>query len=248
MCGIVAVISRPTGRETPAAEQVLGLLDAAVTAADPGAPAADGLTSGLTLVADRAAQADGLLRGVPGVLALADRPALTAAIEARLDQLDAYVVAEEARVDAEATGPDVERANAALVRVKDVLWALRRDRLRTAEAVSDLAGRDAPANALAGFLSVQLALSAIDRLEVRGRDSAGLHLFVWDHGLGLGDPEVTARLAGRGDDPLYPSGAVRLTNGALSFVYKAAAEIGELGDNTAALRAAIRSDGLLHVA
>jgi glucosamine--fructose-6-phosphate aminotransferase (isomerizing) len=227
---------------------VLALLDAAVAAGAPGLPVSEGLTSALDSVADWGAQADGLLRGVPGVLALADRPSLTSAIEARLDQLDAYVLSEEARVDAEATGPDVERANAALVRAKDVLWALRRDRLRTADAVSDLAGRGAPASALAGFLSVQLALSAIDRLEVRGRDSAGLHLFVWDHGLGLGDPEVTARLAGRGDDLLYPSGAVRLTNGSLSFVYKAAAEIGDLGDNTAALRAAIRSDGLLHVA
>ena len=77
------------------------------------------------------------------MLALADRPSLIAAIEARLDQLDAYVAGEEARVeDADATGPDVERANAALVRAKDVLWALRRDRLRTAAAVSDLAGRE----------------------------------------------------------------------------------------------------------
>ena len=248
MCGIVAVLSRPTERETPAAEQVLALLDAAVAASAPPAPESGDLTAGLAAVADWAARADGLLRGAPGVLALADRPALTAAIEARLDQLDAYVVTEEARVDAVAAGPDVERANAALVRIKDILWALRRDRLRTADAVADLAGRDAPPNALVAFLSVQLALSAIDRLEVRGRDSAGLHLFVWDHGLDLGDAEMMARLARRGDDPLYPSGAVRLAEGALSFVYKAAAEIGELGDNTAALRAAIRSDGLLHLA
>jgi glucosamine--fructose-6-phosphate aminotransferase (isomerizing) len=143
---------------------------------------------------------------------------------------------------------DVERANAALVAAKDVLWALRRDRLRTAAAVSGLAGRDAGPGALAGFLSVQLALSAIDRLEVRGRDSAGLHVFVWHHGLDLGDPELASRVARRGEDPLYPSGAVRVSDGVLSFVYKAAAEIGELGDNTAALRAALRNDGLLHLA
>jgi glucosamine--fructose-6-phosphate aminotransferase (isomerizing) len=43
-------------------------------------------------------------------------------------------------------------------------------------------------------------------------------------------------------------GAVRVADGVLSFVYKAAAEIGELGDNTAALRAAVRGDGLLHLA
>ncbi len=243
MCGIVAILTRPGSRPTPSAEELLRALDAAVHAsAGTGAPALDRL-------ADEAAVADRLLRGVPGVRSLADRPSLVAAIEARLDQLDAFVAGEEARVeDADIDGLDVERTNAALVRAKDVLWALRRDRLRTAAAVSALAGRDAGDAALAGFLSVQLALSAIDRLEVRGRDSAGLHLFVWDHGLDLDDPELASRLARRSDDPLYPSGAVRVADGVLSFVYKAAAEIGELGDNTAALRAAVGADGLLHLA
>ena len=143
-----------------------------------------------------------------------------------------------------------------------MLWAIRKDRLRTAAAVADLAGRDAGEAALAGFTAVQLALSAIDRLEVRGRDSAGLHLFVWDHDLDLTEPELAERLARRSADPLFPSGAVRQVGrwpsdgtadapgdasaGVLSFVYKAAAEIGELGDNTAALRAAIKQDALLH--
>ena len=245
MCGIVAILTRPGSRPTPSAEELLGALDAAVHASTEAGPPA----LALDRMAAEAAVADALLRGVPGVRALADRPSLVAAIEARLDQLDAFVAGEEARVeDADADGLDVERTNAALVRAKDVLWALRRDRLRTAAAVSALAGREAGEAALAGFLSVQLALSAIDRLEVRGRDSAGLHLFVWDHGLDLDDPELASRLARRSDDPLYPSGAVRVADGVLSFVYKAAAEIGELGDNTAALRAAVRGDGLLHLA
>jgi len=46
-------------------------------------------------------------------------------------------------------------------------------------------------------------------------------------------------------DPLFTSGAVRTPEGHLAFVYKAAAEIGELGDNTRALRAAITADDLL---
>ncbi len=41
---------------------------------------------------------------------------------------------------------------------------------------------------------------------------------------------------------------MRATDRELAFVYKAAAEIGELGDNTAVLRAAIRDDALLHLA
>ena len=44
---------------------------------------------------------------------------------------------------------------------------------------------------------MQAALSAIDRLEVRGRDSAGLMLLLRDHGLDLTDP-ATAALAAHG--------------------------------------------------
>jgi glucosamine--fructose-6-phosphate aminotransferase (isomerizing) len=252
MCGIVAILSRPGERPTPSDDSVLEALDGALAMTAVGDR---GVASVLDTVADHVAKADALLRGVPGVLALADRPALVLAVESRLDQLDAFVAAREAQIEDGTAGAlplgiaDIEETNAALVRAKDALWAMRRDRLRTAAAVSALAGRDGGASALAGFYAVQLALSSIDRLEVRGRDSAGLHLFVWDHGLELDEPELAARLAARGEDPLYPSGAVRVADGGvLSFVYKAAAEIGELGDNTAALRAAIRDDGLLHLA
>ena len=114
-----------------------------------------------------------------------------------------------------------------------MLWALRRDRLRTGAAVADLAGGDAGRASLAGYLSIQQALSAIDRMEVRGRDSAGIHVFVWDHDLDLADTAIAAALAERHGGALFPSGSARVAGRCLSFVYKAAAEIGELGDNTA---------------
>ena len=50
--------------------------------------------------------------------------------------------------------------------------------------------------ALDAFHAVQITLSAIDRLEVRGRDSAGLHVVVTGHGLDLDDPTI-ARLVER---------------------------------------------------
>ena len=49
----------------------------------------------------------------------------------------------------------------------------------------------------------------------------------------------------RADDALFTSLAVRAEDGCLSLVYKAAAEIGELGDNVAALRLAMAGDPLL---
>ena len=83
---------------------------------------------------------------------------------------------------------------------------------------------------------------------MRGRDSAGIHLLVRDHGLDLESPAVAAQLAARSSDPLFASTSVRAAGEALSFVYKAAAEIGELGDNTRALRADIHRDTLLQEA
>jgi glucosamine--fructose-6-phosphate aminotransferase (isomerizing) len=49
----------------------------------------------------------------------------------------------------------------------------------------------------------------------------------------------------RAGDALFTSLAVRAEDGCLSLVYKAAAEIGELGDNGAALRLALAGDPLL---
>ena len=187
---------------------------------------------------------DHLLRGVPGVIALAGESELVTAIATRLDELDKAVADRERALDdlEDLDAELLERANAELIDLKDALWAVRHDRLRTVRAVEALAGRDAGAAALAGYLAVQQALSAIDRLEVRGRDSAGIHLFVWDHAL---DADVVdALVAARGRDPLFQSGSVEVADGCLSFVYKAAAEIGELGDNTAVLRTATRADGL----
>ena len=45
-----------------------------------------------------------------------------------------------------------------------------------------------------------------------------------------------------------PDMSLRVADGHLAFVYKTAAEIGELGDNTARLRAQIRDDNLLRLA
>jgi glucosamine--fructose-6-phosphate aminotransferase (isomerizing) len=224
----------------PSAAEILGGLDAALE--QRGDPRA---------VSAASRDVDAALHGVPGVLALADRHDLLAAITARLDQLDAYAADVDATLAASAPGLDIdelEAASAASIELRDVLWAIRRDRLRTAQEVSLLAGRGAGPAALAGYLAIQQALSAIDRMEVRGRDSAGLHVFVWDHDLAADDPAVAAMLSARAADPLFANGSARLVGRLLSFVYKAAAEIGELGDNTRALRRAVTTDRLLRLA
>lgn len=233
MCGIIGVVSRRPSRPVPSRDDVLALLDEAISAAT--APA----------VAAAARRADALLRGLPGVLALADAHDLVVAILARLDQLDERADEFDSVLESEDLTPiDLEVGSAEVIEVRDVLWALRNDRLRTVRETAALAGRGAGLAALAAYLAVQQSLSAIDRLEVRGRDSAGIHVFVQHHALDLDDPAVHAIIEGRASDPTFQSGSVRLVDGVLSFVYKAAAEIGELGDNTRALRAAVAADDL----
>ena len=235
MCGIIAVLRRPSGRAVPGSDDVLEPRGAAVDllgTADP---------SRLSDAADLLEGADRLLGGVPGLLALDRDPSLVGHVTATLAVAPGLLVGFE-EVLGEST--DVEEANAALVRVRDALWSVTRDRLGTHAGVASLrSAAPAPSDAgLAVLLSTQQALSAIDRLEVRGRDSAGLQLTLWDHGLDPADPAGVARTG----DPLHRTGSVRvLDGGGLAFVVKVAAEIGELGDNTAALRGALAADGLL---
>jgi glucosamine--fructose-6-phosphate aminotransferase (isomerizing) len=249
MCGIIAVVRRPSDREPPAADELVGLIEPV-----PGRLAGlrtDELTAeAIDAVSERLESADATLRGVPGVRALLAAPDLVAAIDRLTGEIEAEVVRLDHGLDETAgpAGSELERLNAAMVRLKDAVWAIRRDRLRTASAVAAMARPGAGPAAIEAFTSIQVALSAIDRLEVRGRDSAGLHLLVTDHGLDLDTIGVRAMLEPRARDHLFRSGAVRTPEGHLSFVYKAAAEIGELGDNVRHLREAIADDELLHLA
>jgi glucosamine--fructose-6-phosphate aminotransferase (isomerizing) len=247
MCGIVAVVRRPGGRTAPSPDRVVGPLHDAVSVLAGAAPPAEAADTAARLVE----AADAALRGAAGVRALVVDRRLLAEVEGVCTTLSASVSAIEARLDAGGDGEasaEVEAVNAAVTCLKDAVWAVAQDRVRTARAVADLAGNEPSWEAVEAYTSVQQALSAIDRLEVRGRDSAGIHILVRDHGLDLDSPAIAGLLAGRATDPLFRSGAVRVADGCVSFVYKAAAEIGELGDNTAQLRAALRNDDLLRLA
>ncbi len=247
MCGIIAIVRQPSTRPVPAAAEVDELLQTVrVVAQD---LSLDALPVALDELAGHLETLDTTLRGTPGVRALLAAPEVAERAAELLDTLTSQLVVLEAELDADGSGAhDAEAINAALLRTRDALWAVRRDRLRAAAAVADLAGAEPSHAAIEVFTSVQQALSALDRLEVRGRDSAGLHLLVRGHQLDLDDPLLAPSLAERIGDRSFRSRAVRLADGMLSLVYKAAAEIGELGDNTRALRAAIQDDPLLHAA
>lgn len=239
MCGIVCVLSRPSTRPVPAMSELFADLDAASGALSGGdVGRAGALVSAV----------DARLRGEAGLTALVDAAARTGELLARLDAVESLAVGLEERVEAEPAGAaEMERRAGEVGVLRDALWSLRHDRLRTASLVGELAGGGATSSALSAYLSIQQALSALDLMEVRGRDSAGLHVFVSGAAAADDDPRIAGMLASRRPDPLFTSGSVRVGGGqrAWSFVYKAAAEIGELGDNTAAMRRAIVADDLL---
>jgi glucosamine--fructose-6-phosphate aminotransferase (isomerizing) len=247
MCGIVAVLRGRSDRTPPELAPLVALLDdAEARLRTSPVPAVEHLHE----VAHIVGEVDRALRGPAGTAALIADPVGRAALDHRGAGLAEGLGAVEARLDAGAGDvDDVETISSALVACKDAVWAVWCDRLRTARDVEDLAtGAPSSRAALEAFHSIQITLSALDRLEVRGRDSAGLHVFVTGHGLDLEDPTITAMLETRRHDALFTGGAVRTPDGNLSFVYKTAAEIGELGDNTARLRAQIRDDALLRLA
>jgi glutamine---fructose-6-phosphate transaminase (isomerizing) len=266
MCGIVAVLRSPPRSPIPPAGPLLDALDAATADLawatersdldDAGGPTLERLED----AALRLVGVDAALRGSAGVACLLRGPdlAVVDAVRRRAAVLEEAVGSLEGRLDSgEVSWPpsQLEAVNAVLLRLKDSTWAIGRDRVLGATAIADLLAGDlevdpdsAVSGALDAFWAIQTALSSLDRLEVRGRDSAGLHVLVTGHGLDLTAPDVRALLGTRAEDALFTSMAVRTPLGQLGFVYKASAEIGELGDNTRALRAAIRSDALLRLA
>ncbi len=265
MCGIVAVAGRRSERPASAPDAVVALLDSALAHAVDGAARLDAAT--LALAAAHLEDADALLRGVPGLEALLAHTGLAGSVSERVERTGRAIDSLEQALDVEgldaaattggrttettetAEGPEaVEVLNAALVRIRDAAWALSHDRLGGASRVAALAG-DAPGrSAIEVFRFVEIALGALDRLEVRGRDSAGISVLVHDPAFDPADPVdpgVAAEIAARCADGRLRSGAVRTGPGWIGFTYKAAAEIGELGDNVRELRRAVASDALL---
>ncbi|MFH0724966.1 MAG: SIS domain-containing protein [Pseudomonadota bacterium] len=151
--------------------------------------------------------------------------------------------------------------------VKDAIWCLNTEILDNIKRIEALAGGvelTQRFSSLKLYKEINAVLNGIDRLEVRGRDSAGISIFFH-----MPDSEYEAfrselerrdngRLLTALTDRMNPS--VLLDHGigiqisgddrehrqvAVSFTYKVAAEIGSLGDNIRFLRSRIAADEIL---
>src|SRR4051812_17177202 len=247
MCGIVVSVPvyDTVDGQVPLDAQALAALLPDVPATDPlrgGIPPVGLLgecEKALTYAADQ-------FRSPAAIRLIGDPATDSAAIRDRLNRLNEWAGRLDQALDAQAPHLDavaVEDVQAALRRVRDQLWAVEHDGIRLAEAAWALTPGVWTARSVVSYSAVATALDVLDRLEVRGRDSAGISVWVEL------DPADRAGLPAAGrDDPLLRSGSVLETANGLAFLYKRAAIVGSLGDNTAAIRAAIRTDGLFHAA
>ena len=207
MCGIIAVLRRPSTREVPELVELLGLLESVSNSLS---------VEDLKILKKQVESLDFVnsqLKGLPGFLALLTNEGLIPAIETSLDRLFDFFQTPE--VQPSLSSNDVEVLNVLSSRMRDLVWSIKNDRVGSYKRVSDLTSKKFPPShqGFSALLSLQQALSGLDRLEVRGRDSAGLQILVWDHD--LADFEIPED---RLNDLLFCSGSVRKSsNGSLVF-------------------------------
>jgi glucosamine--fructose-6-phosphate aminotransferase (isomerizing) len=240
MCGIIAIIRRSAQREAPTATRVRKLIDSIpdVTPED---------LQGIHLLIESLILLENETSGVPGTISLLDDSKLLTLLIEKCKIIETSITNLERTLDqANSDLQDIEKINACIIQVKDLIWSLRNDRVRLINSVRELCQDKRERGLVETFTSIHEALSALDSLEVRGRDSAGLHVMIQDHALDLNDPTLLSEITDRSSDNEFKSGSIRVVDGQISFVYKTASEIGQLGDNTLVLRKAIMSDKLLH--
>jgi glucosamine--fructose-6-phosphate aminotransferase (isomerizing) len=188
-------------------------------------------------------------------------PLEAARLTALSKKINAFLVDEQFTLESRAahfSTLDLEIINSRLTRMKDVCWALERDVLDNIGVILRLAGSERPEDlapeAFRKYRNINFLLNSLDRLEVRGRDSAGIKIsFTLIASRDLAD--VVARLRERGlhEDFRQRAAAGDLINGSiecsearsfLSFTYKTASIIGELGRNIRELRKAVAQDAV----
>ena len=166
--------------------------------------------------------------------------------------------------------PDVVRAMVTrLETLKDIAWCIHREILGNIIKIKELLSSDAtapPLSYVSVFKKINAVLNSIDRLEVRGRDSAGISLMFWmeQKEYETFEKEVSSShqkdlfriYQDRLKKDLLLNGSIRKNNVlsdekkplvAITLVYKFASEVGSLGENVQFLRQQIKSDAILHL-
>ena len=165
---------------------------------------------------------------------------------------------------------EVELISQRLDKLRDIAWALDKEILDNIQAIQNLGlaggqnSADQPNSPLPVFKRINAVLNAIDRLEVRGRDSAGISVLFTlapetfeAFRQKLNQAGLTDILRARSNQKVLANNSITIQEGlpddsgiptiGLAFTYKFAAEIGALGDNVAFLRSQVKNDHILHL-
>ncbi len=163
---------------------------------------------------------------------------------------------------------DVDIVSERLDLLRDITWALEKEILDNITALQNLGVSTTPekgdASPISVFKRINAVMNSIDRLEVRGRDSAGFSvLFTLDADTfeafrqELGKAGLTDLLKTRSNHKVLANNSISIQEGipdekgipciGISFTYKFAAEIGALGDNVSFLRSQVKNDHILHL-
>jgi glucosamine--fructose-6-phosphate aminotransferase (isomerizing) len=155
---------------------------------------------------------------------------------------------------------DWETLNRLVVGGKDIAWQLEKDLAGNFAPVLALVGADGKEpgsiepGALAHAWVLNLLLTSLNRLEVRGRDSAGIAVYArFPSGASLetflggsrGGISLREEVERRSRIPSLAHGAIvrpATSDSTLLLVFKVASEVGRMGDNAAFLREAIALD------
>ena len=171
---------------------------------------------------------------------------------------------------------DVKIASDRIEKLQDIFWCLEKEILNNIEKIKNLTSNQYESKnneSIQLFKQINAVLNSLDRLEVRGRDSAGISLIFTFTKLefenfrtSLVEEGLSDRLKQRTNSKVLlnncitihdsnPSGSGNDTDNhdkdnrfvTISIVYKTASEIGALGDNIKFIRTQVKNDRLLHM-
>jgi glucosamine--fructose-6-phosphate aminotransferase (isomerizing) len=180
------------------------------------------------------------------------------------------IIASESKILSEKMGQlepsAVDVMSGRIETLKDISWCISNEIGQNVSKIQDLIGTAesaSPFTTVTIYKNINAVLNSIDRLEVRGRDSAGISLmFVLDdRGYAafeniIKDENLAGILKDRSEKEILLNGGITISRikeikggylTSIAFVYKVAAEIGSLGDNIAFLRSQIKKDGILRI-
>ena len=207
------------------------------------------------------------LKQEPAFLALAKDPSAQQSLADLSERLSTVREREQAQLDAQAGSLETQAVDIVSARIdvlKDIIWMINVELAGNITRTFDLMGDDPGQGSdqrITVFRQINAVLNSIDRLEVRGRDSAGVSiLFIMSQGdydgllAELDKNGLVQAFEQRMNHDVLGNTNISLNRSdsgdgqsivALTVVYKIAAEIGSLGDNIRFLRQEIKKDRIL---